>query len=182
MCDREAWCVSYILEATTSPEAAVNAATDQIAASSPKASATKPASSAPTAAPPRRATSGTRRRRAPGGVRDVAHRCEQRRVHHRGAGTEEDGSESPRRTRASSADEPDRRRLHPHSRCDRPLAPGAIRQCAGEELPDAPDRGVEGGQHTDPSHRQIRDLREEEREDAPRQAVVEVVHQPGLAA
>jgi hypothetical protein len=46
--------VSYMRTATTIPEAAVRAATTQIAASSPNASAMPPASSAPTENPPSR--------------------------------------------------------------------------------------------------------------------------------
>ena len=46
--------VSYIRTATTSPEAAVSAATAQTAVVMPKASASRPAAKAPTAKPPSR--------------------------------------------------------------------------------------------------------------------------------
>src|SRR5258708_35411334 len=56
--------VSYMRTATTSPEAAVRAATTQIAARMPNASATMPASRAPTANPPSRQSRYTPTERA----------------------------------------------------------------------------------------------------------------------
>ena len=119
--------------------------------------------------------------RAPVWVGDVADRGEQRRVDHRGAGAEQRGAERPRPEAGGRGDPADRDGLGEHAADDEPLAADAVGECAGDELAEPPDRGVERGEDADAADGEPGGG-EVEREEAPGEAVVEVVDEPGLAA
>src|SRR3546814_12572768 len=76
-------------------------------------------------------------------------------------------------------DRPDGDGLDEHAAGDEWLAPDAIGQATGDELSEAPDRGVDGGADADASDRQA-SVGEEQREQPPGESVVQVVTQPGL--
>ena len=64
---------------------------------------------------------------------------------------------------------------------DELLAADAVREAAGDELAETPDRGVDGGEDADAGDGEAGGG-EVEREEAPGEAVVEVVDESGLAA
>ena len=70
--------------------------------------------------------------------------------------------------------------LDEHAGDDERLAADPVGPGAGDQLPEAPDGRVEGGEDADAADGQAGGG-EQEREQAPGEAVVEVVHQPGLA-
>ena len=114
-------------------------------------------------------------------MRDVADGGEQRRVDHRGARRRA----APLRSRSPRSRSRGRRRRCPTACTHMPEAMSHLRptrsdQRAGEELPDAPGRRVDGGERAD-----LREVhprrREEEREETPRHAVVQVVDEARLA-
>ena len=117
----------------------------------------------------------------PGGVGDVADRGEQGRVDHRGAGAEQRPRRAPTaRSRWSAAIQRDGDGLGEHAAGDEPLAADPVGQRAGDELAEAPHGGVERGEDADAADGQAGGG-EEDREQAPGEAVVEVVDQAGLA-
>jgi hypothetical protein len=154
------------------------AATTQIEASRPNRSATTPATkradgeAAVTPEPVDPDGGGP-----PGGVGHIADGGEQRRIHHCRPGAQDEGAGGPRPEPLHDGDEPDGGGLRPISGSDQPLAADPVGQSAGEELADTPHRRVEGGEDPDLRDRQS-GAREEDRKDAPGEAVVEVVHQP----
>src|SRR4029450_9593713 len=70
-------------------------------------------------------------------------------------------------------------RLHPHAAYDEALAPPAVAQGSGGDLQHAPDRRIDGLEDADALHPQA-EGGEEQGEDAPAHAVVEVVDEPRL--
>ncbi len=121
------------------------------------------------------------RSRPPGRVCDVADRGQERWVDHRGADAEQDGTKSPCREAGGRGDQPDRNCLREHPGDDEEFAANAIGESTGHELAEAPDRGVDGREHADTCDGESRGG-EVQREDAPGEAVVEVVDEAGLAA
>ena len=69
--------------------------------------------------------------------------------------------------------------LDEHAAGDQRLAADPVRQCTGDELAESPHGGIDGGEHADAGDGQA-GVGEEDREQAPREAVVEVVDEPGL--
>jgi hypothetical protein len=116
---------------------------------------------------------------APRWVRDVTDRGEQRRVHHRRAGAEQCGAGRPRPETGRGGDQRDGGRLGEHATRDEGFAADPVGQPTRDELPETPHRGVDRGEHTDPCDRET-GVREEDREESPREPVVEVVDEPGL--
>ena len=112
-------------------------------------------------------------------VGDVADRGEQGRVDHGGAGAEQGGAERPRPEPGGGGDQRDRRRLDEHAAGDQRFAADPVRQAAGDELAETPDRRVDRGEHADAADREA-GVGEEDREQPPGEAVVEVVDEPGL--
>ena len=149
--------VSYMRTATTRPDAAVRAATTQIADRSPRR---RPAGrrAAPRRRSRRPATAGTPRPSAP--ARRGARRHRWRRA---GSGRPSP-CPAPSRTAADRppaeaggpATSAEGRRLQCHAADDEPLAAPPVRQRSGDELPEAPHGGVEGGQHADAGERAAR--------------------------
>ena len=68
-----------------------------------------------------------------------------------------------------------------HAAGDQRLAADPVRQRTGDELAEAPHGGVDGGEHADAADGEA-GVGEEDREQAPGEAVVEVVDEPGLRA
>ncbi len=126
-----------------------------------------------------RATAGRRRRRAaPGRVGDVGDRGEQRRVDHRGPEPEQRrGDEPDGEGRARARSRRSRTAWSEHAADDERLAADPVRQPAGRDLADGPDRRVGRGEDADLGRGQA-GRRVEEREQAPGHAVVEVVDEP----
>ena len=174
--------VSYMRTATTSPEAAVRAATAQMAVADAEGVGERRRRGGRRRRSRRRATAGRRRRR--GRARRGGRRRRWRRA----------GSGRPWRCRrragprpsAHSAklcgggDQADGDGLEQHAAGDQRLAADPVGQRAGDELAEPPHGGVERGEHADLADGQAGGG-EQEREQAPGQAVVEVVDQPGLA-
>ena len=168
--------------ATTSPEAAVRAATTHTAASRPARSATRPASRAPdgeagVAPQPVDADRGG----PPAGVGDVADRGQQGRVDHGGADPEQDRAGRPGQEAAGQGDAGQRDGLEQHAGGDEGLAAQPVRQGAGEELAEAPDGRIQRRQQADLGDGEAA-ADKQQRQQPPGEAVVEVVDQPGLAA
>jgi len=113
-------------------------------------------------------------------VGDVADHGEQGRVHHRRAGTHQHGGQRPGAESGRGGDQGDADRLQQHAAGDQPLAAPPVGQGAGGQLADAPHRRIQRHQHADAAHAQAGGG-EQYRVQAPGQAVVEVVDQPGLA-
>ena len=167
--------------ATTRPDTAVSAATVQTAAWTPRSvgdDAGEQRTDGEAAVAPEPVDAD--RAGAPGRVRHVADRGEQGGVDHRGAGAEQDRGDCPDGERVGERDQREGEGLEPHARDDQPLPAPPVGQGAGEQLPDAPHGRVERGQDADPADRQSGGG-EQDREQTPGEAVVEVVHQSGLA-
>ena len=113
-------------------------------------------------------------------MRDIADRREQRRVDHRGANAQQYGSRREAGEAGRDDNETDADRLNPHARRDQPLAADAIRPRAGEQLGDAPGRRIDRGEGSDLREVHPRGC-EQQREQAPGHAVVEIVDETGLA-
>src|SRR5881296_3482161 len=77
-------------------------------------------------------------------------------------------------------DQSDSRGLHPHARHDEPLAADPVREAARGELSYAPDGWIDRGKKGDIPQAEASGG-EDEREESPRHAVVQVVHEAGLA-
>jgi hypothetical protein len=120
------------------------------------------------------------RRRSPAGMGHVADGGQQGGVDHGGAGPEQRRPSRPGPKAADGRDQPDRHGLGPHAGRDQPLASHPVRQSLVIKLPNPPDGRVEGGQDADAADRQAV-AGEQQREDAPGEAVVEVVDHAGLA-
>jgi hypothetical protein len=75
-------------------------------------------------------------------VGDVTDRREQCRVHHRGTDAEEGGAEHRGRKARGAGDLSDRDGLGEHVPADEPFAADAVGEGTGDELPEAPDRGL----------------------------------------
>jgi hypothetical protein len=110
---------------------------------------------------------------------DVADRGEERRVDHRRPDAEHRTRGEPRAQAAQSGDRDERDPLEHHAPHDEPLPADAIAERAGPKLRHAPSRWVDEREQTDLADRQT-GRREEEREQTPRQPVVEVVDEPRL--
>ena len=115
----------------------------------------------------------------------VADRGKQRGVHQCGADAKQHASRHPHDERLpcarSAGHEPDPDRLNPHPSGDRPLASPSIRQRARGDLRHAPDGGIHTREETDVPDGQPR-AREQQQKESPRQTIVEIVHEAGLAA
>jgi hypothetical protein len=113
-------------------------------------------------------------------MRDVADRGEQRRIHHRRADAEHHRARGEASESAGHEHEADPHRLHPHARGDEPLAPDPVGPRSREQLRDAPRRGIDRSEGRDLFDVHVRG-REEQGEEAPRHAIVEIVDQARLA-
>src|SRR6266545_3207810 len=117
---------------------------------------------------------------SPGGVGNVADGGQQDWVHQRGAGAEQHGRDRPQEEGVGGGDEGQRGGLGEHPGDDERFAAVPVRRRPGQELAEAPHAGIDGGEHPD-----LRDGQavggEQHREQAPGQAVVEVVDHAGLA-
>ncbi len=118
---------------------------------------------------------------APGGVGDVADRGEEGGVDHGGSDAEHDGAGRPGPEAGDGGHPGERGGLGEHAAGDEGFAADAVGEPAGVELAEAPGGGVEGGEDADASDREAGGG-EEDGEQAPGEAVVEVVDQPGLRA
>ncbi len=116
----------------------------------------------------------------PGGMGDVADRGEQGRVDQRGARAERGRGDRPRQEGVRDGDHGQGERLQPHAGDDHPLAAPPVRQCTGGQLADSPHGRVQRREDADPADGQA-GRGEQDREQPPGEAVVEVVDQPGLA-
>jgi hypothetical protein len=116
---------------------------------------------------------------APGGVGDVADRGEQGGVDHGGADAEQHGTAGPGPEAGDARHPGERGGLGEHAAGDEGFAADAVGEPAGVELAEAPGRRVERGEDPDASDGHAGGG-EEDREQAPREPVVEVVDQPGL--
>src|ERR1019366_2292847 len=105
---------------------------------------------------------------------------EQGRVDHGGGGAEQHSGRRPHREGGTEGGQADRGGLHGQAGRDQPFAADPVRQCAGGELPGAPDGRVKGSQDADLADGQPV-AGEQEREDAPGDAVAEVVDHARLA-
>jgi hypothetical protein len=76
------------------------------------------------------------------------------RLDHRGAGTEQYGRQRPRRERIGESDHGERRSLSEHAGGNQMFAAPPIGQRAGDQLAEAPNRGIDRGEDSDPGHRQ----------------------------
>ena len=136
-------------KATTSPEANVRAATSHIAAASRSVGSharEQCTDRVPEVAPEPVYADG---RCAPGRVRDIADRGEQRRVDHRRPDSEQHGADGEAGEGSGHDHRCDAHRLYPHAGGDQPLASDAVRPSAREELRDAPGRRVDRGERAD---------------------------------
>ena len=120
------------------------------------------------------------RRGAPARVGDVADGGEEGRVDHGGADTEQRLGDGKAGERMRHRHAGDRGRLEPHAAGDEPLAADAIGPGAGDQLDHAPDRRIDGRQSGDLGDVEPREG-EDQRKEAPRHAVVQVVDQARLA-
>src|SRR5579883_3212962 len=117
---------------------------------------------------------------APGGVGDVADGGEQGGVDQGGADAEQDLGRRPDEEGGAEGDQGYGNGLSQHPGGDQVFATDAVGPPPGEQLTEAPDRGVERGEYAD-RRDGLAAGGEQQREDAPGQRVVEVVDHAGPA-
>lgn len=111
---------------------------------------------------------------------DVADDCEQYRVDHRGAESQHDRAACPADEPRGCRDGGKSGRLEDHAESDEGFSAPSVGEPPGGELAETPDGGIERDEEGD-----LGDVQscagEEEREDAPGEPEVEIVHQSCLA-
>src|SRR5215472_11466055 len=70
----------------------------------------------------------------PSRIGSIGHRCEQARIHHRGADPEQDAAEKPPSEAVKHGDEEEPDRLNPHSGGDETFTPPPVAERAGYDL------------------------------------------------
>src|SRR5215510_8091116 len=85
----------------------------------------------------------------PGWMRGVRDGCEQRRVDHRGADSEQRGSYQPPAEVLRCSGNDKACRLHPHAPDDQAFASPAVAEWSGDGLQYTPDRGIDRLEHAD---------------------------------
>ena len=110
----------------------------------------------------------------------VGHRRQECGVHQRRPEAEQHRGAEPGCEVGADHEQPECHRLHPHPASDHPLAPPSVAERAGGQLRGSPDCRVRGGDQRDAVERQTT-RSEQDRQQPPHSAVVEVVRECGLA-